>query len=86
MFPGPTGRKVRHPSEKPVALLAEMIESSSRVGETVLDPFGGSGSTAVAAIVRGRRAVLVEANPAYVELAIERVRAAEAVAAGIEAA
>jgi site-specific DNA-methyltransferase (adenine-specific) len=82
----PTGRKVRHPSEKPVALLAELIESSSRVGETVLDPFGGSGSTAVAAIVRGRRAVLVEVNPAYVELAIERVKAAEFVAQKVDAA
>lgn len=84
--PRPTGRKVRHPSEKPVALLAELIESSSRVGEKVLDPFGGSGSTAVAAIVRGRRAVLIEANPGYVELAIRRVQAAEFVAQEIEAA
>jgi DNA modification methylase len=63
-----------------------LIESSSRVGETVLDPFGGSGSTAVAAIVRGRRAVLVEVNPAYIELAIERVKAAEFVAQKVDAA
>lgn len=75
-----TGRKVRHPSEKPVDLLAELIESSSRIGETVLDPFGGSGSTAVAAILRGRHAVLIEAHAEYVELAIERVRSAERIA------
>lgn len=84
--PRQTGRKVRHPSEKPVGLLVDLIESSSRVGETVLDPFAGSGSTGVAAIVRGRRAILVEMNPAYVELAIERVRAAELLADGVAAA
>jgi DNA modification methylase len=82
----PTGRKVRHPSEKPVALLTELIESSSRVGEMVLDPFAGSGSTAVAAIVRGRRALLIESNRAYVDLAIERIRAAECVAQEVDAA
>lgn len=84
--PRKTGRKVRHPSEKPVELLAELIESSSRIGETVLDPFGGSGSTAVAAILRGRRVVLVEVNPLYAELAISRVRAAERIAEEVAAA
>lgn len=81
-----TGRTVRHPTEKPVDLLAELIESSSRVDDVVLDPFAGVGSTGVAAIVRGRRAVLIEVHEPYVELAIERVKAAERIAEEVVAA
>lgn len=85
-FMRPTGRKVRHPNEKPVALLRELIESSTRVGDQVLDPFAGSGSTAVAAVLSGRRCVLVESEQKWVDLAIERVTAAELVADNIEEA
>lgn len=77
-FPRPTGRKVRHPSEKPTPLLRELIESSTRQGDLVLDPFGGSGSTAVAAILAGRRAVIIDTERRWVDLAVERVKAAEA--------
>lgn len=77
-FVPPTGRNVRHPSEKPVGLLRELIESSSKQGELVLDPFAGSGSTGVAAILAGRRCVLVESDRRWCDLAVERVRAAEA--------
>lgn len=80
-FPRPTGRKVRHPSEKPVPLLRELIESSSRQGETVLDPFAGIGSTGVAAVLSGRRVVLVELDPRWAEIAVERVRKAEEIVA-----
>jgi site-specific DNA-methyltransferase (adenine-specific) len=76
-FAPPTGRNVRHPSEKPVALLAELIESSTRQGDRVLDPFAGSGSTGVAAILAGRRAILVEIHRPYVDITIDRVRRAE---------
>lgn len=79
-FSRPTGRKVRHPSEKPIALLRELVESSSRQGEIVLDPFAGIGSTGVAAVLSGRRAVLVELDPRYASVAVERVRTAEEVA------
>lgn len=82
-FPRPTGRNVRHPSEKPVPLLRELIESSSRQGETILDPFAGSGSTGVAALLSGRRAVLVERDPQWATLAAERLaRTEQHVAAG----
>jgi DNA modification methylase len=80
-----TGRTVRHPTEKPVALLAELIESSSRAGELVLDPCAGSGSTGVAAVLRGRRALLIESDERYARLAVERVRRAEAIAEQMEA-
>jgi site-specific DNA-methyltransferase (adenine-specific) len=80
-FARPTGRKVRHPSEKPVPLLRELIESSSRQGDRVLDPFAGIGSTGVAAILCGRRAVLVECDRGFADDAVVRVRAAEALVA-----
>lgn len=82
----PTGRKVRVPTEKPVALLADLIESSSRAGELVLDPCAGSGSTGVAAILRGRRALLVESHLPYARMAAERLRDAEAIAERAEVA
>lgn len=80
-FMRPTGRKVRHPSEKPVPLLCELIESSSRRGDVVVDPFAGVGSTGVAAILTGRRAVLAELDEQWIPIAIERLVAAEAAAA-----
>jgi DNA modification methylase len=79
-FMRPTGRKVRHPSEKPVPLLAELIESSTRRGDVVVDPFAGVGSTGVAAILTGRRAVLVELDEQWIPIAVERLRSAEAAA------
>lgn len=79
-FMRPTGRKVRHPSEKPVPLLAELIESSSRRGDLVVDPFAGVGSTGVAAILTGRRSLLVEKDPQWIPIAIERIKRAEEVA------
>lgn len=73
----PNGRKVRHPTEKPVPLLTELIESSSRAGELVLDPCAGVGSTGVAAVLRGRRALLIESHEPYAELAAQRLAIAE---------
>jgi site-specific DNA-methyltransferase (adenine-specific) len=72
----PRPRATRHPTEKPVALLRRLIESSSLAGETVLDPFLGSGSTLVAAVAEGRRGVGVELEEKYAETAAERVDAA----------
>lgn len=85
-FTRPTGRKVRHPNEKPVALLRELIESSTRVGDTVLDPFAGSASTGVAAVLGGRKAVLCEVDERWLPLAVERITEAEAIANQIQAA
>ncbi|WP_308434255.1 MULTISPECIES: DNA-methyltransferase [Streptomyces] len=79
-------RVTRHPTEKPVPLMRELIESSSRQGDMVLDPFAGSGSTLVAAILAGRRAYGIELDHRYAELAVERVRAAERIADQIAAA
>jgi site-specific DNA-methyltransferase (adenine-specific) len=83
----PVGRQVnRHPTEKPVPLMAELIESSTRRGELVLDPFAGSGSTLVAALITGRHAIGIELDERYVAVAIDRIRQAEQVADLIAAA
>lgn len=67
-------------------LLRELIESSSRQSETVLDPFAGICSTGVAAVLSGRRAVLVEIDPQWAEIGVERIRRAEDIAAMGDAA
>lgn len=62
-----------HIAEKPVGLLRELIEASSLIGEIVLDPFAGSGSTLVAAKMEGRRAIGIEIDPKHCETAIKRL-------------
>lgn len=80
----PTGRTVNHPHEKPVGLLRELIESSSRMGDRILDPFAGSGSTGVAAVITGRKATLIESDERWIELAIDRIVAVEAAMKNLE--
>ncbi len=63
----------RHPTEKPVPLLRELIESSSRFGDLILDPFAGVGSTGVAAMLEGRRSILIEIEERYAEIAANRL-------------
>lgn len=70
----------RHPTEKPVALMRQLIESSSCLGETVLDPFAGCGSTLVAAVLEGRKAIGIELDAGYCATAVRRLRWAERVA------
>lgn len=65
-----------HPTEKPVYLMAEYIRNSSQKGETVLDPFMGSGSTAVAAMNLGRKFVGIEIHEPFFDMAVGRVHAA----------
>lgn len=80
-----TGKR-RHPNEKPVSLMAQLIESSSVRGDLVVDPCAGSGSTGVAAILAGRRCFLVEHERRHAELTVQRIKAAEKIADQIAAA
>jgi DNA modification methylase len=61
-----------HLTEKPVELATRAIEYSSRPGENVLDLFGGSGSTLIAAEQAGRRAFLMELDPLYADVIVSR--------------
>jgi len=63
-----------HPTQKPERLAEIMIETHTDTGEFVLDPFAGSGSTALAARKLGRRFVLVEQDPSMFDLVVERLR------------
>jgi DNA modification methylase len=64
-----------HPTVKPVALIADAIRDCSRRGETVLDGFGGSGSTLIAAEMTGRVARLIEVDPGYCDTILRRFQA-----------
>ena len=61
-----------HLTEKPVELAVRAMQYSSRAGENVLDLFGGSGSTLIAAEQTGRRAHLVELDPLYCDVIVQR--------------
>ena len=61
-----------HPTVKPVAMIADAIKDVSRRNGIVLDAFGGSGSTLIAAHKTGRRARLIELDPIYVDRIIRR--------------
>ncbi|OGC68621.1 hypothetical protein A2415_01730 [candidate division WWE3 bacterium RIFOXYC1_FULL_39_7] len=62
-----------HPTQKPLSILKKLIEVSSKEGDTVLDPFMGIGSTAVACKELKRNFIGCEINQKYVELSIERL-------------
>lgn len=66
-----------HPTEKAVEIITPLIRSFSRPGALVLDPFLGSGTTAVAAALTGRRYLGVELEERYCDLARKRLAGAE---------
>ena len=86
-----TGRQqelASHPTVKPVALVADAIKDVTRRDAIVLDLFGGSGTTLVAAERTGRRARLIEIEPRYVDVTIrrfERITKADAIHAESDA-
>ncbi|RAP73379.1 adenine-specific DNA-methyltransferase [Paenibacillus montanisoli] len=65
-----------HPTQKPESLLERIILASSNKGDIVLDPFGGSFSTAATAIKLGRKAISFEIEPAYYKIGIRRTEIA----------
>lgn len=64
-----------HPTMKPVRMIADQIKNSSRTGEIVLDQFGGSGTTLMACEQTGRKARIMELDPVYCDVIIERYEA-----------
>ena len=72
---GCNGHLRTHPNEKPETLMGKLVRLCSRGGETILDPFMGSGTTGVAAVRAGRRFIGIEIDPAHFETAVQRIRA-----------
>lgn len=66
-----------HPTQKPEKLLAKIILASTNVGDTILDPFAGSGTTAVVAKKLGRHFVAIESDEDYCLLTAKRLEMAE---------
>ena len=61
-----------HPTVKPVAMIADAIRDCSNRGDLILDPFGGAGTTLIAAERTGRRARVIELDPVFVDVSVER--------------
>jgi hypothetical protein len=61
-----------HPTQKPVKLFAPIIDDYTDVGDVIFDPYAGSGTTLIAAEQAGRIALLIERQPSYVAVALER--------------
>lgn len=67
-------KNVLHPNQKSVELLEKFVRLSSKKGEIVLDPFSGSGSTAVACKMTNRKYIGIEKNAKYVKISRERLK------------
>lgn len=67
-------RSVEHPTMKPITLCAKLIYNSSHENDTVLEPFGGSGSTLIAAEQLNRRCCAIELEPKYCDVIVKRYK------------
>ena len=67
-------RSPDHPTMKPITLCAKLIYNSSHEGDTVFEPFGGSGSTLIAAEQLNRRCCAIELEPKYCDVIVRRYR------------
>ncbi len=64
----------KHPTQKPVKLLTRIIQSASNPGDLILDPFCGSGTTGVAAVLLGRKFAGIETEEEYLQVAVKRLK------------
>ena len=70
----PSEKKVgKHPTQKPEYLMENIVVSSTKRGDLVLDPFCGSGTTGVAAVRFGRRFIGIDNEKEYIETAFKRM-------------
>ena len=70
------GEQLTHPNEKPADLMEQLITSYAKEGEVVLDPFIGSGTTAIACINTNRNYIGFELDEKYFKIANERIQKA----------
>jgi site-specific DNA-methyltransferase (adenine-specific) len=73
-FNGESKKRIGHPAPFPVELPRRCIKLFSFVGDTVLDPFLGSGSTAIAALQNNRHMIGVEVDEKYCQLTLKRIK------------
>ena len=73
LWDAPSGRSKIHPTQKPLQLIERLVRASSDDGQTVFDPFMGSGTTGVACMNTGRRFVGIERDEAYFRVACDRI-------------
>jgi len=66
-----------HPTQKPLPVMREILENYTTQADIILDPFMGSGTTLVAAKALGRKAIGIEIDPKYCEIAIKRMQAVQ---------
>jgi len=71
-------QRTEHPTQKPLALMLELVEDFTKPGDLVCDPFAGSGTTGVACLMLGRRFLGWELSPDYHAIALRRLRGEEA--------
>jgi DNA modification methylase len=69
--------KIDHPSPKPIELYKWMINWITISGDTILDPFMGSGTTGVACVQTGRKFIGIEIDPGYFDIAVKRIKQAQ---------
>ena len=70
-------KKRVHPTQKPIELMVKIIEDFTHKGDTILDPFMGSGTTGVACVQTGRNFVGIEIDPTYYAIAEKRIKDAQ---------
>jgi site-specific DNA-methyltransferase (adenine-specific) len=76
----PTAASSAHLNQKPLEFMERLIMAVTEPGDVVWEPFGGLCSASVAAVALGRRACAAETDPAFADLAIERLRRSGAAA------
>ena len=72
-----TDKDIKHPFKKPAALMEWLVKTYSNPGDTVLDPFMGSGSSGVACVNTGRNYIGMELDAQYFEMAQKRIGEAQ---------
>lgn len=70
---GCNGHIRNHPNEKPVSIMEKLVKLCSTEGETVCDPYMGSGTTGIACIRTGRKFIGIEKDPKHFQTAVERI-------------
>lgn len=84
-IPKPQKSETGHSTQKPVACMSRPLENNSRPGDTVYEPFAGSGTTIIAAEMLGRTCIAIDIDPAYVDVSVLRWEAFTGRSAMLEA-